>query len=228
MENQMDFEKDTPAPERVLIIGAHADDAVLGCGGTIVKYTGESRDVYLCLATRAYTPDWSPEYVANQMKELEESNRVLGIKKTFYLNYPAARLDTVPQKDLNDTLWRVINELKPQLIYVNDGDDLNADHRLLFESALVATRPINGYIKRVLSYSTSEWGPIRVPFSPNVYVNITGTFDCKIKAMQCFASEIRPYPHPRSPEIIKALAEKRGSEAGVALAEAFRLIREVI
>lgn len=224
----MNSDKESPAPERVLVIEAHPDDAVLGCGGTIVRYIHGGTEVYLCLATRAYTPDWSPEYVANQMKELEASNRILGVKKTFYLDFPAARLDTVPQKVLNDTLWQVINELKPPLIYVNDGDDLNADHRLLFESALVATRPINGYIKRVLSYSTSEWGQIRAPFSPSVYVNITGTFDCKIKAMQCFASEIRPYPHPRSPEIIKALAEKRGSEAGVALAEAFRLIREVI
>jgi LmbE family N-acetylglucosaminyl deacetylase len=224
----MDSKNNSSHPERVLVIGAHPDDAVLGCGGVIVRYSREGKEVYLCVATRAYTPDWSPEYVANQMKELENSNRILGVKKTYYLDFPAAKLDTVPQKVVNDTLWGLVNEVRPQVIYVNDGDDLNADHRLLFESALVATRPVNGYIRRVLSYSTSEWGPIRAPFSPNVYIDITDTFEAKIRALMCFASEIRPYPHPRSPEIIKALTEKRGSEAGIPMAEAFRLIREVI
>ena len=225
---KMKAENNLTPPGRILIIGAHPDDGVLGCGGTIARYVGEGREVCLCVATKAYTPDWSPEYVANQMKELEESNCILGIKKTFYLNFPAAALDTVPQKKLNDTLWQVVNEVKPEVVFVNNQDDVNADHRLLFDATLVATRPINHYIKRVLSYSTSEFGQLRAPFSPNVYIDITGTFDYKIKAMKPFKSEIKPYPHPRSPEIIKALAQKWGSEAGVPMAEAFRLIREII
>jgi N-acetylglucosamine malate deacetylase 1 len=214
--------------DRVLVIGAHPDDAVLGCGGIIARYVAEGREVYICVATRAYTPDWTPEYVAGQMKELEDSNRILGVKKTFYLNFPAAGLDTVPQKKLNDTLWRVVDEIRPQLILVNNQDDVNVDHRLLFDATLVATRPINRYIKKVMSYSTSEFGQLRGPFVPNVYIDITETLDAKIRAMEPFASEMRPYPHPRSPEIIRALAQKWGSEAGVPLAEAFKLIREVV
>jgi LmbE family N-acetylglucosaminyl deacetylase len=224
----MNIEHKTDEVKRVLIIGAHPDDAVLGCGGTIARYVDEGIDVYVCVATKAYTPDWTPEYVANQMKELEASNRILGIKKAFYLNFPAAGLDTVPQKKLNDTLSRVVDEVRPQFVFVNNQDDVNMDHRCLFDSTLVATRPMNRYIKKVLAYSTSEFGQLRAPFMPNVYIDITGTLDVKIKAMEPFVSEMRPYPHPRSPEIIRALAQKWGSEAGIPLAEAFRLIREVV
>jgi LmbE family N-acetylglucosaminyl deacetylase len=224
----MNTEYKTNESNPVLIIGAHPDDAVLGCGGTIARYVSEGIEVYICVATKAYTPDWTPEYVANQMKELEESNRILGIKKTFYLNFSAAGLDTVPQKKLNDTLWQVVNEVKPQFVFVNNQDDVNADHRLLFDATLVATRPMNNYIKKVLSYSTFEFGQLRAPFMPNVYIDITRTLDDKIRAMAPFVSEMRPYPHPRSPEIIRAMAQKWGSEAGVPLAEAFKLIREVV
>jgi LmbE family N-acetylglucosaminyl deacetylase len=224
----MNHHQKTAGTGRVLVLGAHPDDAVLGCGGTIARYVGEGSEVYVCVATKAFTPDWTPEYVANQMKELEESNLILGIKKTFYLNFPAASLDTVPQKKLNDALWQVVNEVRPQSVFVNNQDDVNIDHRLLFDAALVATRPLNNYIKRVLSYSTFEFGQLRAPFMPNVYVAITGMLEIKIKAMAPFLSEMRPYPHPRSPEIITALAKKWGSEAGIPLAEAFKLIREVI
>ena len=137
-------------------------------------------------------------------------------------------LDTVPQKKLNDALSRVVGEVRPQLVFVNNQDDLNDDHRRLFDSALVATRPANGDIKKVLSYSTFEFGQLRAPFAPNVYIDITRTLETKIKAMEPFASEMRPYPHPRSPESIRALAQKWGSEAGIPLAEAFKLIKEVM
>ena len=224
----MNTERKTNEVKRALILGAHPDDAVLGCGGTIARYVGEGTEVYVCVATKAYTPDWTPEYVANQMKELEASNRILSVKKTFYLNFPAAGLDTVPQKKLNDALSRVVDEVRPQFVFVNNQDDVNDDHRRLFDSTLVATRPINRYIKKVLSYSTFEFGQLRGPFTPNVYIDITGTFEVKIKAMESFVSEMRSYPHPRSPEIIRALAQKWGSEVGIPLAEAFKLIREVV
>jgi LmbE family N-acetylglucosaminyl deacetylase len=223
----MSWENKTLA-ERLLVIGAHPDDAVLGCGGTIARCVSEGGEVYICVATKAYTPDWSPEYVANQMKELEASNCILGVKKTFYLDFPAAALDMVPQKRLNDLLCRIVDEVRPQLVFVNAQDDVNVDHRLLFDSTLVATRPTNRFIKKLLSYSTFEFGQLRAPFVPNVYIDVTATLEVKIKAMEPFVSEMRPYPHPRSPEIIRALAQKWGSEAGIPLAEAFKLIREVV
>jgi N-acetylglucosamine malate deacetylase 1 len=227
-ENRLNTEAETALGERILIIGAHPDDAVLGCGGTIARCVSEGARVFYCVATRAYTPDWTAAYVANQLVELEASNRILGITKTFYLNFPAAGLDTIPQKKINDSLWQIVSDVKPHSVFVHNQNDINVDHRLLFDAALVATRPTNGRIKRLLTYTTLEFGQLRAPFTPDVYIDIRATLGVKIQAMAAFPGEMRPYPHPRSPEVITALAQKWGSEAGLYAAEAFRLIREII
>jgi len=216
---------------KVLVIAPHPDDEVLGCGGTIARHTGKKDDVHLCIVTKAYTPDWSEEFLKNRSEEIAESNRILGIKKTRFLDYPTAKLDTFPQKTLNEEISAVVNAVEPDIVYIPHRGDLNKDHRLVFEASLVATRPLKHRIKRILSYETlseTEWGQPIGPFVPNVYVDISETFGDKIKAMEAYASEIKPYPHPRSLEIIEALAKKRGSEAGVRSAEAFVMIREVV
>jgi len=216
---------------RVLVIAPHPDDEVLGCGGTIAKHTRGGDETSLCIVTRAYTPDWSEEFLKNRPKEIEKSNKILGINKTFFLNFPTVKLDTIPQKELNDSISNIVNEVKPHIVYIPHRGDLNKDHRLIFEASLVALRPINHKVKKILSYevlSETEWGHMIEPFIPNVYVDISETFNLKIKAMKVYKSEIKLRPHPRSLEVISGLARKRGSEVGVKFAEAFVLIRELI
>lgn len=216
--------------ERILVIAAHPDDGALGCGGAISRHVREGNEVYLCIVTKVYTPDWTEKHLANRDKEIEKSNSLLGIKKSYSLDFPAVKLDTVPQKTLNDALSRVVSELQPHQVYLPHQGDLNRDHRLIFEAALVATRPVGSRIRSIMSYetlSTTEWGQTIAPFVPNVYVDIAETFETKLRAIEAYEDEMRAYPHPRSPEVVRALAVKRGSEAGVALAEAFMLIREL-
>ena len=215
---------------KILVIAPHPDDEVLGCGGTIVKHSENGDEVYLIIATKAYTPDWSEEFIKNREKEIKESNKILGIKKTYFLNYPTVKLDTIPQKDLNDSIAKIVNKIKPDIAYIPFKGDLNKDHRLLFEASLVALRPINHKVKKILSYeilSETEWGQEIEVFKPNVYVDITTTFNKKIEAMKAYESELREFPHPRSLKAIEALAIKRGSEVGVKYAESFYLIREI-
>lgn len=216
---------------KILVIAPHPDDEVLGCGGTIAKHTKQGGEVYLCVVTKAYTPEWSEEFIKNRPKEVKKANKILGIKKTYFLDFPTVKLDTVPQKELNGTISKVMKKVEPDILYIPHKGDLNKDHRLVFESSLVAARPINHKIKRVLSYevlSETEWGqPIDI-FKPNVYVDIYEEFEKKIEAMTVYENQIMKYPHPRSLEIINALAKKRGSEAGVKFAEAFMLLREII
>jgi len=216
---------------KILIIAPHPDDEVLGCGGTIAKHSKSGDEVYLIIATKAYAPDWTEEFIKNREKEIKESNRVLGIKKTYFLDYPTAKLDTIPQKELNESIAKIVNKIKPDIVYIPFKGDLNKDHRLLFEASLVALRPINHRVKRILSYeilSETEWGQEIEVFKPSVHINISDTFHKKIEAIQVYASELKKYPHPRSIEIIEALARKRGSEVNVEFAEAFILIREFI
>lgn len=213
-----------------LIIAPHPDDEVLGCGGTIAKYSKRGDEIYLCIATKAYTPDWSSTFIKNRKKEIIKSNKILGIKKTYYLGYPTAKLDTIPQKTINGSLQTIFKEVRPEFVYIPFKGDLNKDHRLLFESSLVALRPVNQLVQKVLSYETAsetEWGQSIVPFLPNSYEDISTTFNQKIEAMNAYQSELKKSPHPRSLQVIKSLAVKRGSEIGVKYAEAFTLIKEL-
>jgi len=213
----------------ILVIAPHPDDEVLGCGGTIKRYTKEGHDVFLGIVTKAYTPDWSKDFIKSREKEIASAIKSLGIKKAFFLNLPTVKLDTIPQKDLNLKIGTVVAKVDPDILYIPYGGDLNKDHRLLFEACLVAARPVGNNIKKILAYETpseTEWG-IK-PFTPNIYVNITGTMDDKLKAMKCYKSELRKYPHPRSLENITVLAKHRGAEVGLLAAEAFVLVREIL
>ena len=216
---------------KILVIAPHPDDEVLGCGGTIAKHSENGDEVCLIITTKAYTPDWSEEFIKNREKEIKESNKILGIKKIYFLNYPTVKLDTIPQKDLNNSIAKIVNKVKPDIAYIPFKGDLNKDHRILFEASLVALRPINHKCKKILAYevlSETEWGQEIEVFKPNVYVDITDTIDIKLEAMKAYKSELKSFPHPRSLEAIKALAIKRGSEIGVKYAESFYLVREII
>lgn len=216
--------------KNVLVIAPHPDDEVLGCGGIMAKHSKKKNNVYLCIATRAYAPDWPEDFLENRTKEIQKANKILGIKKTYFLDFPTVKLDTVPQKELNEKILEVVKEVKPDILYIPHKGDLNKDHRLIFEASLVAARPVGYKIQKILSYETlseTEWGMPIEPFVPNIYEDISENFRDKINAMKKYQSELKQYPHPRSLEAIESLAKKRGSEAGLELAEAFVLIREI-
>ena len=155
----------------------------------------------------------------------------MGIKNIYFLDFLTVKLDSVPQKELIAKIYEVIKKVEPDVMYIPHIGDLNKDHRLVFEASLVAARPINNRIKKILSYETlssTEWGAPIVPFVPNVYEEISSDdFEKKMKAMAVYESELKIFPHPRSPEAIEVLAKKRGTEAGLKLAEAFMLLREI-
>jgi len=219
---------------KVLVIAPHPDDEILGCGGTILRHAKRKDDVYLCMITKPTEPDWTKEFIENRRKEVLEASNFLGIKKVFFLDFPTVKLDTIPQKEIADAIFSVVNIVKPEIAYIPHIGDLNKDHRLIFESSLVALRPFNrtfSSVLRILSYevlSETEVGqPLRV-FVPNVYIDISETIDKKKEALEIYKSEVKDFPHPRSLEMIEVLAKKRGSESGLKYAEAFMLIREII
>lgn len=216
---------------QVLVIAPHPDDEVLGCGGTIARLSREDHEVYVLIVTMAYTPDWSEEFIKNREYEIKEAHEILGVKKTHFLNYPTVRLDTIPRKELNEKITQIVHQVKPNIVFIPYKGDLHHDHRIVFEASLVALRPIKHKVTKIISYevlSETEWGYEYSVFKPNVYFDITETFDKKLEAMRAYMSEIKRFPHPRSTDAIEALAKKRGSEIGVKYAEAFHLIREII
>ncbi|MBU4367802.1 PIG-L family deacetylase, partial [Patescibacteria group bacterium] len=201
---------------KILVIAPHPDDEVLGCGGTIKKYTKRGDDVFLCIVTCAYTPDWSEDFIKNRKKEISCATKNLGIKKIIFLDLPTVKLDTIPQKQLNDLISKCVQEINSDILFIPFYGDINKDHKLVSEAALVAVRPKPKLsTKKVYYYevlSETEWAKpaqrIEDVFIPNFYEDIFDSLGDKLKAMECYKSELKNYPHPRSLRGIKVLAQK--------------------
>src|SRR3989344_677884 len=135
----------------ILVIAPHGDDEVLGAGGALAKHARAGDTLFRIIVTKTYSPDWSASFQAEREREITRSGKILHITKTFSLGFPTVKLDTIPQKDLNDRLSEIVKEVKPDIVYTPSGNDLNRDHRIIFEAALVATRPIPGSsVKKLL------------------------------------------------------------------------------
>ena len=211
---------------KILVLAAHPDDEVLGMGGTIKKLSKLDNKIHLCIITEGASAQYKNKKMIKIRKDAcIASGKILGIKDFSFLGFPDAKLDSIPQLEINKKIEKIILKIKPDIVYtISDGDN-SKDHEKVFESALVAARPIASTVKKILSYEIP--GLRRTPFSPNVFEDITNEIKFKNKAFSSYESEIESYPHPRSIEAIENLAKYRGTQSGMRFAEAFKLILEI-
>ena len=218
---------------KVLIIAPHPDDEVLGCGGIISRYVYEGHEVYVGIVTKACEPLFTEQQDVKNKQHCLNAHKLLGVKQTFFLDLPAAMLESVPRHELNASIGKLINDVSPEEIYIPHRGDMHLDHKMIVDACMVALRPRFDYpVKRIYSYETlseTEWDIPNTTnaFIPNVYVDITDYLDNKIAAMKEYKNQICEFPNPRSAEGIKALAMLRGSTVSKQYAEAFMLIREI-
>jgi LmbE family N-acetylglucosaminyl deacetylase len=219
---------------RILVIAPHPDDEVLGCGGTIARCTAAGDCVNLCVVTRAHSLGAPESEMERRRAEVHRASEVLGITEVRFLDFPTVKLDTVPLKDLIGSIGKVMGELAPEVLYVPHHGDVNTDHQVVFRAAMIAARPKPSIpLRKVLCYETlsqTEWAApfAENAFLPNVFVDISKTLEIKLRAMSAYQLELQRYPHPRSREAISNLAGVRGATIGVAAAEAFMLVREIV
>ena len=217
----------------ILIIAPHPDDEILGVGGTIAKRTTAGHDVYVCVMTKGCEPLFSSDSVNQVRTECKEADLSLGVKETIFLDFPAAMLETVPRYKLNDAIVKVIQRVKPDEVYLPHRGDMQQDHKMVVDAAMVALRPkYEHVVKRIYAYETlSETGwdiPNTVnEFIPTVYEDISDTLEKKLDAMRLFLSQLADYPAASSLGAIEALAKYRGATVNMMAAEAFTLIREI-
>ena len=210
----------------VLIIAAHPDDEVLGMGGTIKKLSSQKHNIQLCVVSEGASAQYkNKKMIETRRNSCKKAGKILGISKFVFLNFPDMQLDSIPHLEINKKLEKVIKEFKPEIVYTTPFNDLNLDHQKVFESTLVATRPISSTVKQILSYEIP--GITKKPFNPNVYENIQKEFLSKIKAIKLYKSEIKDFPHSRSLEVIESISKIRGMESGLKNAEAFMLIKKI-
>ncbi|HKP95122.1 MAG TPA: PIG-L deacetylase family protein [Fibrobacteria bacterium] len=222
----------------VLVVAAHPDDEVLGCGATMAAHARKGDRVHVLILAEGLTsrdPERNRGSRAGGLSRLARAARkahsILGVSGTTLEAFPDNRMDSVPLLDVVKVIESRIAAVRPDVIYTHHAGDLNIDHRVVHQAVATACRPLPGTALRSLLCfevpSSTEW-QIQSPasaFAPNWHVDVTDTLALKLKALKAYASEMRPWPHSRSLEAVEHLARWRGASAGWDAAEAFMLGR---
>ena len=218
---------------KTLVVAPHADDELLGCGGTMLRRLSEGGETAWLLITEINEENgWPPQIVLERQNEINKVRKGLSIKKEnfFCLNIPATKIEDFSPSIIIEKISNVIREFEPEEVLLPNPGDIHSDHKITFECAFSCTKKFRfPSIKKVLVYETiseTEYGldPRFNKFNPNIFINISEFFDKKISLLSTYKSEIMEPPYPRSLENIEALAKLRGSQMGVKYAECFSLI----
>lgn len=222
----------------ILILAAHPDDEVLGCGGTIAKLADQGAIIHVAfLADGVFSRSGNPEAQSDELdlrrSAASKACNILGVDSISFGEFPDNRMDTVALLDITKVAEALIADFQPDAVFTHHAGDVNIDHRLLHEAVVTACRPQYGHpVKTLLCFevpSSTEWQlPGSAPvFAPNWFEDISATLERKLNAINAYATELRSWPHPRSKQGIEHLAHWRGATVGVDAAEAFMLGRKL-
>ena len=220
----------------VLVIAAHPDDEIIGCGGTIARHVAEGDNVDIVILAEGATSRPGENFTEELNALRNAANnaaKAVGAQPPRFFGLPDNRMDTLALLDVVQKVEAVIDEVKPQTVYTHHGGDLNIDHRIAHQATLTACRPLPGSsVKNLYSFevaSSTEWsieGGVS-SFSPNHFVDVSQHIDQLKTAVDHYQLEMREFPHPRSWKNIEAQRHFRGASAGLAAAEAFQVVRVI-
>lgn len=226
---------------RILFIGAHPDDIELGCAGTIYRYCKEKFVVMALIIAEGSSSRFDDmEKSSNEILEAIEERKesctkalnILGVSKIKFYDLPCSKLDTVPILKINKIIENEIRNFRPDTVFTHSMVDTNKDHRIIFESTKIATRPQafplikNVYCYEVLSSTDNSYSDV---FKPNYFVSLSDEeMYKKIQSLSCYKSEMRLFPNSRSLDGITVLAKFRGMQINRKYAESFETLRSVI
>jgi N-acetylglucosamine malate deacetylase 1 len=224
----------------VLVVAAHPDDEVLGCGGTMARLSREGRPVHVVLladgesSRHAFPQQLRPELLVARNAVANQACAILGCDSVAVHNLSDNRLDSLHLLDIVKLIEEFVDRFKPSTIFTHHSGDVNVDHRIVHEAVLAACRPQPGHFVKELYFfevpSSTEWRTpgSAWPFEPNRFVDISASLPLKLKALEAYGAEMRAFPHPRSLEAVRALASWRGATVGVHAAEAFMVGRQIV
>ena len=218
--------------DKVLVIAAHPDDEVLGAGGTIAKYVADGAEVKVLIVTDGSTSQYRDdpklqEILEGKKKETQNAMDILGVSQVLYGGMPDMKLDMTEHILVNQSIERVMDEYQPNIVFTHYHGDVNLDHQCVSRSTLVACRPVaDQCVRELYAYyvpSSTDWNVQNHvnTFMPNVYVDISDFAEKKYQAMECYATELRDYPHPRSIEALRVMDRANGVHVGMEAAECF-------
>lgn len=215
--------------KNVLVIAAHPDDELLGVGGTLALHSAAG-DRVTCVVVAAGDLKHDSDGEKGVHAQAQRAASVLGVLELKLLSFPDQSLDKFSLVDIVSPLEEIVERIRPDVVYLQYGYDINRDHQILFQAALVATRPMEKFIQAIYAFDTvssTEWAYPRT-FVPDTWVDISTTLERKIEAMACYETELRDWPHPRSLHSLRVKAQSAGSQVVSEAAECFMTIRRVI
>lgn len=233
---------DSLKEKKILLVVAHPDDELLGCGATFHKLISEYKCVVRVVILGEGITSRSDKRDARQWKaqlhthkeNIKQAQLSIGFQELAVYDFPDNRFDSVDLLDIVKIIEKEKDNFKPSVIFTHHGGDVNIDHQRTFEAVITACRPMSHEsIKTIITFETpsgTEWRSPSDPrhFIPNVYFEVSEqNVNAKIKGMDSYVFEKRPYPHPRSPEALKIQAQRWGVAVGKHFAEAFMLIRSI-
>lgn len=218
----------------ILVVAAHPDDEVLGCGGYIANQVKSGAEVLVTLLSDGVTSrqgNLGLQEIEARRHAASLAAKVLGVSDVSFGDFPDNKLDSVPLLEVIKRIEVVIKRVQPSIVITHFGGDLNIDHRIVNQAVLTACRPtVDQVVKQIMFFEVSSSTEWQVPtegeaFVPNWFEDISQTLELKVKALMMYEHEVREWPHPRSVKAIEHLAHWRGASCGVDAAEAFVLGR---
>jgi LmbE family N-acetylglucosaminyl deacetylase len=223
----------------ILCVAAHPDDELLGCAATLRKLKNEGHSVYTCILCGMVDARHGRPDLGALKRVSETAERIIGIDDSVKFAFPNIRFNTVPHLEIVQAVEKAIEQFRPQWVFTHHPSDLNVDHRVCYEATMAAIRlpqrlshdmPTT-MIRRVYLFevlSSTDWAaPVERAFQPNSFFDVESTIDAKVAALEAFDGALKPFPHSRSSNNVRHLAYVRGAQAGVTMAEAFSLVRDV-
>jgi LmbE family N-acetylglucosaminyl deacetylase len=219
----------------VLVVAAHADDEVLGCGGTIARHVAEGDVVHVVFMADGVGSRAGLESVEFQRRNdaRDAAMGILGVMHWYALDFSDNRMDSVPLLEVVRAFEPIVQHVQPTRVYTHHHGDLNVDHRVTHQAVMTSCRPIPGNsVREIYAFevmSSTEWAtPSAEPFLPTLHIDISKYLELKIQALNAYVDEMRTAPHSRSIKHIEFLAKHRGFNVGLDAAEAFMVIRQII
>lgn len=224
----------------ILIVAAHPDDEVIGCGASIAKWTSAGDKVHVLIMAEGATsrnhvrdPKISSKELSLLKYAAQSAGDTLGVSSVKLLDFPDNRMDSLDRLEVIKAIEKEIEKIKPHTVVTHHAGDVNIDHRIIHEAVVTACRPQPGHsVLLLLAFevvSSTEWQPAgsNIVFQPNWFEDVSSTFNRKIIALEAYQSEMRDWPHPRSLKNIEYLARSRGSSIGCNFAEGFMVLRVI-
>lgn len=216
---------------RILVVAVHPDDETLGCGGTLLKHKSKKDEINWLICT---TIDKQKNNYQIREKEINKVSKLYGFNSVHNLRLKTMRVDEYSMSILIEKISKVINTVKPNIIYLPFKSDVHSDHRSIFEASYSCTKSFRyPFIKKIYMMETlseTEYAPSlkEDSFIPNTFVDISAYMNKKIKLMQIYKNEFGNHPFPRSEKNIRALGTLRGATCGYEYAESFILLKEIV